>query len=104
MRYHWGQGVGHLHAHQSTSHCIPDQSSEQPMAINALDDPDPEELPDGEDSDTCAADKVDDYELDNPEFALEDRDLDGWEDLESDAADDAVHNPESEDDDGDIYD
>ena len=102
MRYHWSLDVGHLHAHQTTSSCIPDNST----GIDALDDQ-YTELPDGEDN--HAADVDDDmyHELDNPEWSLEDRDVKGWEDVESDTvtADDDNNNYEhdSEDDDRGIY-
>jgi len=62
MRYHWGEGVGHLHAHQSTSLSISNKSSEQLMAIDTLDDPNTEELP-GSKEDTHATDTDDDVGL-----------------------------------------
>jgi len=104
MCYHWGKGVGHLHAHQSTSLSIPNKSSEQLMAIDTLDDPNTEELPGGKE-DTHAADTDDDanHESDSLEFTLEDCDFEGWEDVESDTMDDNAHNPKSEDDNESMY-
>ena len=76
------------------------------MPIDALDAPGTEEMPSGEDLDTDAADMDDDIDnqSDSPEFALEDHDVEGWEDVESNTADDNALNPESEDDDRDTYD
>ena len=99
MRYHWGEGVGHLYAHQSTSLSIPNKSSEHSMAIDTLDNPNTEELPGGKE-DTHAADMDDNanHESDSLEFTLKDCDFEGWEDVESDTMDDNAHDPESEDD------
>jgi len=73
MHYHWSEGVGHLHAHQSTSLSIPNKSTEQLMAIDTLDNPNTEELSGGEE-DTHATD-----------------------------LDDNAHDPESEDDNESMY-
>jgi len=74
------------------------------MGIDALDDQ-YTELPDGEDN--HAADVDDDmyHKSDNPELSLKDRDFEGWEDMESNTADNNNNNHEhdSEDDDGGIY-
>ena len=106
MRYHWGQGVGHLHVHQSTSRCIPDQPPEQPIVVDALDDPGTEELPDSEGLDINAADMDDDIsdESNNLEFALKDHDVEDWGDVESDTADDNGPLDSESEDDGGIYD
>jgi hypothetical protein len=88
MRYHWGIGVGHLHAHQANPSHTPIQLDQSPD-IDTLDDPDAEPLPGGDD--THAADMVED---------MEDSDND-----ESDAVDDddRVQDSDSEPDDGSIY-
>ena len=85
MRYHWGLGVGHFHAHQSasTSGCVSDP------AENAQDIqfPDMEALGVSPDQ---ANDRGSDmgYDSDVPELCLEDRDLEGWDDVEMDDAKD----------------
>ena len=75
MRYHWGLGVGHLHAHQptSTSNCIPDEPK----------DTQDDWFPDiglGESSNAHALDSypdnVSEVESDNPELGLDDREQD----------------------------
>jgi hypothetical protein len=75
MRYHWGLGVGHLHAHQSTS-------SYQSKGIDAPHEPVPETLPVSRDTKTT--DVNDDDESDNSEIGLEDHEFEGWDDVESD--------------------
>jgi hypothetical protein len=101
MRYHWGLGVGHLHVHgsTSTSSCILDKS------IDTSDDlfADPEPLG-GRDMHATDMDSSASYESDNSEMALEDRDLEGWEDVEGDTSDDGNDiDHDSEDDYGGIY-
>lgn len=81
MRYHWGLGVGHIHAHQSayTSGCV-SNLAEDAQDIDA-------ELPEApRDSPAQVNDRGSDmgYESDNPELCLEDRDLEGWDDIEMD--------------------
>jgi len=100
MWYHWGLGVGHLHTHQTTSHCIPDNST----GIDALDNQ-YTKLPDGEDNHAADVDDNMYHELDNRELFLEDCDFKGWEDVESDTTDDDNNNHEHdlEDNDGEIY-
>ena len=90
MRYHWGLGVGHLHVHQSTS-------SHQSMGINAPDEPVPELPPGG--GDTRISDVEDDDESDNSEMALEDREFEGWDDVESNDDGNNSDEQDSEDDD-----
>lgn len=81
MRYHWGHAIGHLHAHQasSTSSSVYTEPSEiedgQDLApgenhvhTHGLDDA----------SDTC--------ESDDSELGLNERDLEGWQDVESDTS------------------
>ena len=102
MQYHWGLGVGHLHAHHSTFDCIPDNS----RSINAPDEQfaDPEPPPGN--VDTHATDMGDDadHESDNPEMALEDRDLEGWGDMESNTPEDGNNNGDYDlEDDEEMY-
>jgi hypothetical protein len=84
MRYHWGLGVGHFHAHQSasTSGCVSD------LAEDAQDIQVPDMEPQEALGETLAHanDRGSDmgYESDNPELSLEDRDLEGWDDIEMD--------------------
>ena len=97
MRYHWGLGVGHFHAHQpaSTSGHVSDLAGDaQDFQV-----PDMElqealreslEQPNDRGSDMG-------YDSDNPELRLEDRDLEGWDDIEMDDVEDG-----DEDEDEDI--
>ena len=88
MRYHWGLGVGHFHAHQlaSTSGC----------ASNLAEDAQDIQVPDMElqevsvESLAQANDRASDvgYESDNPELCLEDCDSKGWDNIEMDNAED----------------
>lgn len=106
MRYHWGLGVGHLHAHQSasTSGCV-SNLAEDVQDIHAPDMELQEAL--GE-SPAQANDGDSDMgnESDNPdsELCLEDRDLEGWDDIEMDDVledgdvDEDIGEPASEDD------
>jgi hypothetical protein len=88
MRYHWGLGVGHLHAHRSASTLgNVTKESDDTWNVQPLDGG-PEEVP-GEDdiqidTQNCNSDV---YDSDNSELGLDDRDLEGWEDVESDAED-----------------
>jgi hypothetical protein len=107
VRYHWGMGVGHLHVHRATptSSCI----LQEDKSIDTSDDlfADLEPLQGGRDTHVTA--DIDSgsasYESDNSEMALEDRDLEGWEDVEGDASEDGNDNidNDSEDDYGDIH-
>jgi hypothetical protein len=91
MRYHWGLGVGHLHAHRATpngNHEIFDPSKNETEAVGS--DPLPlsqtsldlETLwpPAGGDEPGIITTDGIDYESGNPELTLDDCDLDGWED------------------------
>ena len=82
MQYHWGFGVGHLHAHQSTFSCVP----HEPREIDAPYDPIPKQLPGSGNTRTTGIENDSDYESDDPEMGLEDRELEGWD--ESDDPDD----------------
>lgn len=101
MRYHWGLGVGHLHAHRPAS--VSESSiSDEPRDVEdqyadlELDE-DSEHSPDADGA-------IDLCESDNPELGLDDRDLEGWQDVEADSGSDAdsdlagEHDSESEDD------
>ena len=95
MRYHLGLGVGHLHAHLSTS-------SNQLMtrSMDAQDEPAPESLPIGRDVITTdVADDDDNNESDNSEMGLEDRE--GLDDVESDDSSDGGNNYGQDSDDYD---
>jgi hypothetical protein len=67
MHYHWGLGVGHQHAHQATSTFHHEVEREDEILDSNLD----EGLPDGE----------------KHEFDLDDREAEGWEDVESESSD-----------------
>ena len=88
MRYHWGLGVGHFHAHQSafTSGCVSDLAEDaQDIQV-----PDMEPQEALEETLVHANDRGSNvgYESDNPELCLEDRDLEGWDDIEMDDVED----------------
>ena len=104
MRYHWGLGVGHFHAHQSASTlgCI-SNLAEDAQDIQAPDMELQEALQEfpAQANDRGGSDMG--YESDNPELYLEDRDLEGWDDIEMDDIEDGdgdedVGEPASEDD------
>jgi hypothetical protein len=88
MRYHWGLGVGHFHAHQSaaTLGCVSDLA-EDSQDIQA---PDMEPREAFGETLAQANDRGSDmdYESDNPELCLQDRDLEGWDDIEMDDVED----------------
>jgi hypothetical protein len=93
MRYHWGLGVGHFHAHQphatatsSYTPCQPEDTKNDHDAESGV----------AEGSDTYDGHKLsaelgdnasDVYESDNSELGLDDRDPEGWEDVESESDD-----------------
>ena len=80
MRYHWGLGVGHLHAHQHTvtSASIPEKDAQpsEPEAEEELDEDDINAQIEIQDGNSKG------YHSDNPELGLEERDFEGWEDIE----------------------
>ena len=105
MKYHWGLGVGHLHVHglTSTSPWNPDQ----PRDADAPDGPsanheDPigvvELNATGFDGNPCD-------ESVNLEMNLDEHDMEGWEDVESDTLETGCGNGdnESEDDFEEMY-
>ena len=75
MWHHWGLEVGHLHAYQSTSSCIPCQ----PREIDAPYNPIPEQLPDSGDTRTTDIENDSDYKSDDQEMGLKDCELEGWD-------------------------
>lgn len=81
MRYHWGLGIGHLHAHQlaSTSNYAPDETT------NIHDDR-YQGFESGESSNTHAPspciENGSDTESDSSELGLDDREAGVWEDSE----------------------
>ena len=85
MRYHVRLGVGHVHTHQSSASGEskdidgPDESSD----IDVPDDPIPERLSFGGETQAPDLENEHNDETDNPEMALEDRENEGWEDVES---------------------
>jgi hypothetical protein len=88
MRYHWGLGVGHLHAHHSTSTsaCISDNRDADNQADESA-DPEPCELgPSHENAHLNLEAHDTDSDLDKPELGLDDRDPEGWEDVETDGS------------------
>jgi len=97
MRHHWGLDVGHLHAHQSASSCIPRESTD----IDPLDELHVDPESGGEDTYTA---EMDGDESDNLEMSLGDREWEGWEDVESETSEDGANDSDnnSEDDNG-IY-
>jgi len=93
MQYHWGLGVGHLHAHglTSTSSWIPDHTDILDNSSTNSEDPTGDLKPHVTDfdSNTC-------YELVNPEMTLNELDLEGWEDVESDTSETSCGNGDNE--------
>jgi hypothetical protein len=92
MRYHWGLGVGHFHAHQSAltceSHCasnLTEDAQEQETQVPdlGLQEALGESLVQDNDRDSDMG-----YESENPELCLEDLDSEGWDDIEMDDGED----------------
>ena len=90
MRYHWGLGVGHLHAHQPTFNASWDSGKSKDSQADQSADCEPGEPPD---ENAHAADTAHDgesdapCESDNPELCLDEHDVEGRDDLETDSAD-----------------
>lgn len=75
MRFHWGQGIGHSHAHQIS--VCPSSSVVQASNIQ-------ETQNDIEDEPLFVNDNnLEEYDQDSPEFVVEDHEWEGWEDVES---------------------
>ena len=94
MRYHWGLGVGHYHAHQPTSSLHHDITSQ--LITNEPGDTQDNQSSNLEPKGTSYrnADALGDDDLeyisDNPELGLEDRHLpdEGWQDTDTDGTSD----------------
>jgi hypothetical protein len=87
MRHHSGLGIGHLYA-QSFGAC---SISRESADIEVSEDPIPEQLSGSGGSRDMKAIDVDnglDDETDNPEISLEDRENEGWDEVESDDSED----------------
>jgi hypothetical protein len=85
MHYHC-LDVGHLHTHQPTPSpsCIPNE----PLSGNNNDhyvDPELGESPVNASPGTDSASNIIVYESDNPELDLDDHELEGWQDVETDS-------------------
>jgi hypothetical protein len=93
MRYHWGLGVGHLHAHQHAATSIPGEDSH-------IRTQSPDCEPDVDENDVGAQtqDRDGDNDADDPELSLTERDLEGWEDVASDDSDNELQVESHEDD------
>lgn len=103
MRYHWGLGVGHYHAHQPTSGLHRDITS-QPITNEPGDTQDNQSSnlePEGTSDSNVDALGDDDFEYisDDPELGLEDRHLpdEGWQDTDTDADGGGHSSSDSED-------
>jgi hypothetical protein len=90
MRYHWGLGVGHYHAHQPTSSSHHDTTS-QTIINEPGDNQDNQSSnmePEGTSHSNADAPGDDDLEYmsDDSELGLEDRHLpdEGWQDTDTD--------------------
>lgn len=112
MRYHWGLGVGHYHIHQGASTTPENSQDESPITnLHGVEEDQPED-----DLQTInnvpvrhragGSNDTDDSEVtdsDDGELGLEDRQQEGWEDVESEPEDwdaenrDGEAEPEDED-------
>ena len=105
MRYHWGLGVGHFHAHQPRASATSSNTPCQPG--DTENDQDAESGGaegignyDGHEPSAEIGDNASDiYPSDNSELGLDERDLEGWEDVESDGGSDLGGNYGSGDED-----
>ena len=94
MRYHWGLGIGHFHVHQARATATSSYTPCQPGDIE--NDQDAEagvaggsDNYDRHESSAELGDNASDiYQSDNSELGLDERDLEGWEDVESDGGSD----------------
>ena len=79
MRYHWGLGIGHIHAHQSSGTC--DHISEEPDVQDVQLLCETEERLGENNIDTQFQEGDSDVEdHHDPELDLEDREYEGWDD------------------------
>jgi hypothetical protein len=99
MRYHWGLGVGHFHAHQPSSSGTSVRTSEQPLNpqdVQLLECETEERL--GENNIDMAPNHDGDSDVDDPELDLEDREYVGWDDEDLEGGDgDELEGVEEED-------
>lgn len=81
MRYHWGQGIGHRYAFTSTAASNNDSIHKEAEEVDNDQcsdlEPDSDEVPPGVEG------ASDTDESENSEPGLDDRDLEGWEDVET---------------------
>ena len=89
MCYHWGLGIGHLHAHRpvSTSNgrsVIPGEPRDIEDDQNA--DREPDNV--SKDAPNIDGTSSDAYDSDKSDWDLDNRDLEGWEDEETDSGND----------------
>ena len=79
MSYHWGLRVGHFHAHQEFTSTVPDnQEVQEGIKDNDVYEEDMNPAsPHNADLDSA-------YGSDKSDFSLDDRDIEGWEEVESD--------------------
>ena len=105
MRYHWGLGIGHLHTHGLTS-TFP-WNPNQPRDADAPDSSpeNPEDSTGDVELNATGFDKNACDESVNLEMTLDECDLEGWEDAESNTseADCGNGDDESEDDFEEMY-
>ena len=93
MRYHWGLGVGHLHVHCPVSTSsgrsgIPGKPRDIEDDQNADREPDNAFEDASEDASNIDCASSDAYDSDKSEWDLDNRDLEGWEDEETDSGND----------------
>jgi hypothetical protein len=86
MRYHWGLAVGHVHAHGLTSAPTSDRVPGDDPQLGVVHDCDEvdEVSRSGEGIDDAPTlnDSDNFYPSDDSELGLDERDLDGWDDVE----------------------
>lgn len=104
MRYHWGLGVGHYHAHQGVLRASENSpyDAESPDRDVEEDDnqSEPEDEPETANGTSVrhhggnndGADISDASESDDGELGLDDRHQEGWEDVESELEDGEAEN------------
>lgn len=97
MRYHWGQGIGHRYAFRFMA------TSESDSIRDEAEEAENDQCPDLElNEDSLEVEGASDAdESNNSELGLDDRDLEGWEDVETSdsGSDDFLSEEDSEPDD-----
>ena len=88
MCYHWGLGVGHFHAHQPRATATSSHTPGQPEDTENDQDAEPGVAEGSDNCDGHGDNASDIYQSDNSELGLDERDLEGWEDVESDGGSD----------------